>query len=145
MLCAASPQKQRYRGLEWMDQVLPATTVRKPGSLQRCVRCNDQAQYPNTVLGGSMPVGDPRTNYGYISEAGFWDGLVQKTRSRTNRPAILFCRERLYDIPEFLQSARRAVRDGSMRGSRWLDVVKVENSQMTHMCDMKFPGDKVSE
>ena len=48
-----------------------------------------------------------------------------------------------HDIPKV---PRRAPWGGTrwfnVRGSRWLDVVKVENGQMTHMYDMKFPGDK---
>ncbi|MGQ8630592.1 DUF4150 domain-containing protein [Agrobacterium sp. DKPNP3] len=137
------PRNSVTEGLEWMDQVLPRDDEASPGRYQRCVDATIQAQYPNTVLGGSMPVGDPRTNYGYISELGFWDPNNPKNTFPDKPPGNIILQGEEHDVPKV---PRRAPWGGTrwfnVRGSRWLDVVKVENGQMTHMYDMKFPGDK---
>lgn len=138
------PKNKVTEGLEWVDEVLPRDDEKSPGRYQRCVDATIQAQYPNRVLGGSLIVGDDQHfNNGYISELGFWDPLNPNNQFPNKTPGNVILQGAEHDIPKI---PRRAPWSGggwyNVRGSRWLDVVKIDNGQMTHMYDMKFPGDK---
>lgn len=137
------PRNRVTETIDAIDQLVPRDDEKSPGRYQRCVDASIRAQYPNTVLGGSMPVGDTRTNNGYLSEVGFWDPVNPNNKFPKKTPGKLILSGAEHDIPKI---PRRAPWNGggfyNARGSRWMDVVKVENGQMTHMYDMKFPGDK---
>lgn len=137
------PTNHITEGLEWIRNYLPQDDERTPGRYQRCVDATIRGEYPNTVLGSAIPAGDPRINYGYISELGFWDPNNPDNTFPEKPPGDVILQGKDYEIP---MVPRRAPWGGgrwfNLRGSRWLDVVKVENGHMTHMYDMKFPGDK---
>ncbi|MDO5605864.1 MAG: DUF4150 domain-containing protein [Paracoccus sp. (in: a-proteobacteria)] len=139
------PRNAISRGADAIDQVIaPVDEDRTPGRYQRCVDESIRLQYPNTVLGPTI-VGADWVNDGYLSEVGFWDPTNPNNVGPFKSPGQVIIEGGAGAAP---QRPRRAPWGGykwfSVSGSRWLDVVRVQNGQMTEMYDMKFPGDRAN-
>ncbi|AGT09066.1 DUF4150 domain-containing protein [Paracoccus aminophilus] len=137
--------RPRRLATELLDKAASAVSdddEKSPGRYQRCVEATLRATYPNAVIGPTI-VGEDYVGNGYLPEVGFWDPLNPNNLAADKEPGKVILEGDGIN-PPFIP--RQAPWGGAgwfnVRGSRWLDVVRVQNGQMTEMYDMKFPGDK---
>ncbi|MFD1881573.1 DUF4150 domain-containing protein [Paracoccus pacificus] len=139
------PRTPATKALDAVDNYFaPVDEDVAPGRYQRCVEKSLRAIYPDRGL-APLNAEKPWQGDGYIPEVGFWDPTNPDNIAPTKPPGQVIFSGGEHDFPRI---PRRAPWQGykwfNVRGSRWMDVVKVDRGNMTEMYDMKFPGDKAN-